>query len=210
MSGAAAKVISFIAQQLKDEQGRQRLLIIIGGIVGSFVLLVMLPGALIAVVFSAGETSYCNPCPEYSAITDRYGERIDPLTGEKGTQHGGLDLAADNGADVVAAMSGTVTAVNTSCTHNFGKTKSCGCGQGYGNYIKIKHKNETSTVYAHLSSVDVKVGDFVDRAEKIGSVGSTGKSTGYHLHFEIIKKSKKLDPEPFLFNIEESETNEQQ
>lgn len=208
MSGVALKAVYSLAQQLKDEQGRQRLLIIVFSVIGAFCLLVILPGAVFSVLLN-GDTAYYNPCPEYSTITDHFGERVDPLTGEKGTQHSGLDLAADNGTDVVAAMSGTVTAINTTCTHNFGKTESCGCGQGYGNYIKIKHQNGTSTVYAHLSSVEVQVGDFVDTAEKIGSVGSTGKSTGFHLHFEIIENGKKIDPEPFIFDEESDVTNEQ-
>ena len=88
------------------------------------------------------------------------------------------------GATVVAADGGTVIESNNTCTHNWGKNGSCGCGGGYGNYVIIDHGNGKTTIYGHLSSASVSSGQTVSRGETIGYVGSTGWSTGAHLHFE--------------------------
>lgn len=103
---------------------------------------------------------------------------VHPAPGSKRTQgiHGynGVDLASAAGTTIRAAAAGTVIVA-----------KASGWNGGYGNYIVIKHANGTQTLYAHLSSVAVGVGQSVDAAEYIGTMGNTGKSTGTHLHFEV-------------------------
>ncbi len=138
------------------------------------------------------------PVPGFTDRTSEYGERWS-------RQHAGIDIAQGGiaGANVVAAGSGTVTVVFNSCSHNYGKdgAKSCGyydskgnwrrCGGGYGNYLYIDHgiyKGEYyRTVYAHLypGSITVRSGQKVGKGQVIGRVGTTGSSTGYHLHYEI-------------------------
>ena len=103
---------------------------------------------------------------------------INPVPGALRTQgiHGynGVDLAAAFGTTVRAAASGNVIV-----------SKAGGWNGGYGNYIVIKHSNGTQTLYAHLSSNSVAVGDYVEQGETIGAMGNTGKSTGVHVHFEV-------------------------
>lgn len=105
---------------------------------------------------------------------------INPAPGSLKTQgiHGynGVDLASGGGArtSIVAAAGGNVIV-----------SKSAGWNGGYGNYIVIKHSNGTQTLYAHLSSNSVGVGEWVDQGQVIGAMGNTGKSTGTHLHFEV-------------------------
>lgn len=106
------------------------------------------------------------------------GSFVNPAPGTKKSQglHGynAVDLAGGVGTGVRSAAAGEVIVA-----------KSSGWNGGYGSYIVIKHKNGTQTLYAHLSRVDVSVGDAVAQAEAIGAVGMTGKSTGPHLHFEV-------------------------
>lgn len=110
--------------------------------------------------------------------------------------HGGIDIAGGGimGAKVVAAAGGTVVSTNTGCTHNWGKYYSCGCGGGYGNYVWINHGNGKETVYAHLSSVAVSTGQYVSADQYLGTVGTTGYSTGPHLHYECRYNGVKYDP----------------
>jgi murein DD-endopeptidase MepM/ murein hydrolase activator NlpD len=89
------------------------------------------------------------------------------------------------GGTCVASQSGTVIGVVNCCTHNFAKNYSCGCGGGYGNYVLISHDGTYSTIYAHMTSAWVSVGQYVNQGDAIGSIGCTGHSTGAHLHFEI-------------------------
>ncbi len=86
----------------------------------------------------------------------------------------GVDIAAPLGTPVVASAGGTVIIARSS-----------GWNGGYGLYVVISHSNGTQTLYAHLSSVNVSVGDSVSKGQVIGKVGNTGKSTGPHLHFEV-------------------------
>ncbi|MBO5104626.1 MAG: M23 family metallopeptidase, partial [Ruminococcus sp.] len=88
-------------------------------------------------------------------------------------------------ATVCAVRDGIVIAVNNSCEHNYGKEGSCGCGGDFGNYVIISHDGTYSTVYAHMAHATVSVGDYVNQGQTIGTVGSTGWSTGPHLHFEV-------------------------
>lgn len=101
-----------------------------------------------------------------------------PVAGGKRSQglhgHNGIDIAAPSGTAVLAAAPGTVIL-----------SKSSGYNGGYGQYIVVKHSNGTQTLYAHLSANNVSSGESVDRGDVIGAVGSTGKSTGNHLHIEV-------------------------
>lgn len=98
--------------------------------------------------------------------------------------HTGLDFAAASGTPVFSALAGTVV--------------EAGWGGAYGNHLIVKHANGVKTLYAHLSSAGVAVGDKVLRGQRIGAVGSTGNSTGPHLHFEVIKSGTQRDPADFL------------
>lgn len=110
--------------------------------------------------------------------------------------HGGIDIAGAGimGTPVVAAADGTVVATNSSCTHNWGKSYSCGCGGGYGNYVMISHVGGKMTVYGHLTSLTVSSGQTVSRGQVIGYVGSTGNSTGPHLHYECRLNGVRYNP----------------
>jgi murein DD-endopeptidase MepM/ murein hydrolase activator NlpD len=128
-----------------------------------------------------GDTSHLNTSGDiakYSSLPKYAGYYIFPTPGAVRTQkmHGnnGVDLGNKTGAPVLAAAGGTVTVA-----------KAGGYNYGYGNYIRITHPNGTETIYGHLSRVDVSVGQTVDKGQQIGAVGSTGNSTGPHLHFEV-------------------------
>ena len=99
--------------------------------------------------------------------------------------HGGIDIgnAGIANANVYAAQEGTVIVASNTCSHNFGKNYTC-CAS-YGNYIIVRHPNGYATLYAHLSSLNVSQGQYVSQGQVIGHVGTTGWSTGYHLHFEV-------------------------
>lgn len=110
-----------------------------------------------------------------------------------GRGHYALDIYTGTmGNAVYASYPGQVIAVNTSCTHNYGKQSSCGCGGGLGNYIFIRHSyNGVNYVsrYGHLTNVNVSVGNYVTKDTVIGTVGSTGYSMGFHLDFRIYQGS---------------------
>lgn len=116
---------------------------------------------------------------------------------DRGYSHGGIDIAGPGimGASVVAACTGTVIDVCNECYHNWGKYGSCGCGGGYGNYVWIDHGNGKATIYAHLTEAVAYVGQEVSTGELIGYVGSTGYSTGPHLHFEARYYGERYNPE---------------
>lgn len=132
--------------------------------------------------FAADE--YLWPIEGYYNISSGFGKRT------SGT-HRGIDInsyggkTSIEGADVLAAKDGVAYAVYTVCGHNYAKIASCGCGGGYGNYVFLRHSDGGETRYAHLAAVNIEVGQTVKRGETVGFVGSTGMSTGYHLHFEI-------------------------
>ena len=132
----------------------------------------------------------------FNTITSYAGNRIHPIT-KQPQNHSGIDISATKGAAVYASAGGTLYVGNSGCTHNYGKSKSCGCGGGYGNYVYIKHSSGAYTYYAHLSSVNVRSGSTVSQGQLIGTVGSTGSSTGFHLHFEMrsgSSSSTRVDP----------------
>ena len=145
--------------------------------------------------YSGGALQF--PCPSYVMVSSRFGGRSSPLAGGS-SYHKGVDLAASIGSNIIAAESGTVIAVYTGCTHNYGKSRSCGCGGGFGNYLMVSHGNGLVTVYAHCTSVLAKTGDFVNRGDVIATVGTTGASTGGHLHFGVLLNGTYVDPAPYI------------
>ncbi|WP_022933215.1 peptidoglycan DD-metalloendopeptidase family protein [Treponema bryantii] len=108
-----------------------------------------------------------------------YGYRIDPIAGVK-SFHTGTDMACPTGTPILAAMSGKVTTT--------------GINRVYGNYVIIDHGNGYQTLYAHMSKIIASKGQWVSQGTRIGLVGSTGYSTGPHLHFTVYKKGKLVDP----------------
>lgn len=137
-------------------------------------------------------SGYQWPAPGFTILTSLWDE-------DRGNRnHGALDIAGGNifGTKVVAAEDGTVNFTYSGCTHNWSKpmSYSCGCGGGYGNYIMLDHGNGYSTLYAHLSSIAVSSGQTVKKGQVIGYVGTTGHSTGPHLHFETRYMGEKYNP----------------
>jgi len=112
-----------------------------------------------------------------------YGMRADPFTGQL-SMHAGLDFAAPQGTPILAAAGGVVTSAEY---HS-----------AFGNSVTIEHGNGLSTLYAHASKLNVNLGDIVRRGEKIAEVGTTGRSTGPHLHFEVHKNRVPQNPKIFL------------
>ncbi len=121
-------------------------------------------------------------------------------------RHYGIDIAGGSisGKKVIASAAGTVSKVYNKCSHNYGKSYSCGCGGGYGNNVRIDHGKYNGkqylTIYAHLksSASGIKVGTKVKGGQTIGYVGSTGWSTGYHLHFGIAVNGGWVNPYPYV------------
>lgn len=138
------------------------------------------------------EGSFLWPVPGYYYVSSEYGYRWGKL-------HKGLDIAGSGikGEPITAANSGEVIFVINNCKHNYGKKKSCGCGGGYGRYCIIDHGGGYTTLYAHATDIIVKEGDHVTTGDVLGYVGSTGYSTGWHLHFEIRIDGKAKDPRKF-------------
>ena len=135
-------------------------------------------------------SGYTWPCPGFYYLSSEWNE-------DRGSyNHGAIDIAGSGimGAPVVAAESGTVIASYNGCPHNWGKNGSCGCGGGYGNYVFIDHGNGKMTVYGHFSNIIVSTGQTVAKGQTIGYVGSTGNSTGPHLHFECRYNGVKYNP----------------
>ncbi len=132
------------------------------------------------------------PVPGFYKVTSPYGKR-------DGTTHRGIDISSSGikGAEITAANSGIVIKVVNGCSHNYGKKKSCGCGGGFGNYCIIDHGGGYTTLYAHAYKITVKENQHVTTGDVIGTVGSTGDSTGYHLHFEIRVNGERKDPQSF-------------
>lgn len=126
--------------------------------------------------------------PTQQPVLDRlagssFGWRIDPVTGQSAL-HTGLDFPAEPGTPILAAAGGVVV---TQEYH-----------PAYGNMVEVDHGNQLVTRYAHASKTWVKRGDLVRRGQKIAAVGSTGRSTGPHLHFEVLVQGVPQDPQKFL------------
>ena len=122
------------------------------------------------------------PLPQSYTITSWFGYREDPFTGEI-AYHSGTDIAAPEGTPILAAADGTVTIANAIDSW----------GGGYGYHIKVNHNDTFDTLYAHCSSICVTVGQEVKQGEVIGYVGTTGNSTGNHLHFEVWQNGERTD-----------------
>ena len=128
----------------------------------------------------SSETGYLWPLPGYYRLSSQFGYRIHPITGVAHS-HTGIDIPASGGTPILAAKSGQVV---TSAYH-----------YSYGNYVVIDHGNGNSTLYAHMSSRAVSEGQMVTQGQVIGYVGTTGSSTGNHLHFEVRDNYTRVDPE---------------
>jgi murein DD-endopeptidase MepM/ murein hydrolase activator NlpD len=122
--------------------------------------------------------------PRISSLTSIFGYRSDPFDSEHAEFHPGIDFKGNKGDDA-------------RCTAN-GRVESAGWYGGYGNCVRIMHANNLETLYGHLSRITVKVGQEVTAGQKIGEVGSTGRSTGTHLHYEIRKNGKPVNPVSYL------------
>ena len=140
----------------------------------------------------SGETAGCEelsagpwepPVQAGYTLTSEFGPRISPTIGVVDF-HTGQDLAAPTGTPVLATFQGTVAFV--------------GVDGGYGNLVRVRHASGVETYYAHLSAFNVQVGDRVQTGEPVGAVGSTGNSTGPHLHLEVRVDDKPTDPVPWL------------
>ena len=129
-------------------------------------------------------SGFLYPLPYRVAITDSYGYRTHPVTGKKTTWHNGVDLAAGAGTAIYATKSGTVTTALRSDI--------------WGNYVVINHGDGFSSLYAHMQGLIVKAGDYVRQGQTIGYVGSTGLSTGPHLHFTIYYNGADVNPMSYI------------
>ncbi|MBO4320134.1 MAG: M23 family metallopeptidase [Treponema sp.] len=116
-------------------------------------------------------------------LTSKFGSRIDPISGVR-KNHTGIDMACPTGTPIKAAMTGTVAFT--------------GYNNTYGYYVIINHHDNYQTLYAHMSKIIAKKGDRVSQGDKIGLVGSTGYSTGPHLHFTVYKNGSLVDPQTLL------------
>lgn len=123
---------------------------------------------------------------DLNRIASGYGSRIDPVY-KTVKFHYGLDFAAPQGTPIYATADGTVTIAGNT-------------GNGYGNYVVINHGYGYETLYGHMVRVKARNGQQVKRGEVIGWVGSTGKSTGPHCHYEVHKYNQKIDPIYFFYN----------
>lgn len=117
-------------------------------------------------------------------LSSRYGRRTDPFTG-KPSWHKGVDFAGKRGSDIVSVAAGVVVA--------------SGARHGFGLLVEVNHGNGYLTRYAHNESNQVKVGDIVTRGQVIAKMGSSGRSTGPHVHFEVLKDGKQQDPAQYLY-----------
>ena len=118
-------------------------------------------------------------------LSSHYGYRADPFSGKK-TFHHGVDIAGKNGTGVLAAASGLVTIASKK--------------NGYGFLIEIDHGDSYISRYGHNKEMLVKVGDLVKQGDVIAKMGSTGRSTGPHVHFEVLRHGKKVNPRKYLYS----------
>jgi murein DD-endopeptidase MepM/ murein hydrolase activator NlpD len=122
--------------------------------------------------------------PVEGSLESGFGGRRNPFGGSSYENHEGQDIEAEMGTPVVAAASGTVVIA--------------GCQNGYGNVVYIDHGNGLSTRYGHLSHIDATIGQRIARGELLGRVGSTGRSTGPHLHYEVRINNDPVNPRAYL------------
>ena len=163
--------MEMLNELLKSEYDRYFLSLIAGGGYGTGVI---------------AEGIYIWPSAASDNITSFFGMRIHPITGVYHF-HNGIDIGAAFGTSVLAAANGTVTTAAFDA-------------EGYGNYAVIDHGHDNRTLYAHMSYVGVSAGQIVSQGQIIGLVGSTGQSTGPHLHFETYVDNARVDPLLFFSN----------
>ena len=190
---AAVRIAAAVLDAAQDRKQSHRTLfisILAGCLAGLFLILSFIPiltclllqGSTDAVPpedLVISESGFCWPTPGYTKITSSYGYRIHPITGSL-KFHSGVDIGARCGSPIVAAADGTVTISVYS--------------NSYGNYVEVDHGGGIRTRYAHMSRRLCQVGDTVAQGETIGLVGSTGNSTGNHLHFELRIRGTTYDP----------------
>ena len=122
--------------------------------------------------------------PKISSFTSFFGYRSDPFNEANAEFHPGIDFKGNHGDEA-------------KCTAN-GKVVAAGWYGGYGKCVRIEHSNNLETLYGHLSRITVEVGQEVTAGQKIGEIGSTGHSTGTHLHYEVRKNGKAVNPMKYL------------
>lgn len=130
-----------------------------------------------------GNISFIWPCPASGRITSAFGGRESPTEGAS-TSHKGIDIGAPSGSKVIAAASGTVVIATYSASA--------------GNYVMLNHGGGVYTVYMHMNSISVSVGQSVSQGQQVGTVGSTGYSTGPHLHFGIRNNGTYINPSAYV------------
>ncbi len=128
------------------------------------------------------------PIPSCYTITGGFGE------GRSYESHGGTDIAAPIGTPIYAANSGTVIDTSNDCSHSSAGVGVCNHGGGYGNHVWIQHDNGYQTIYGHMINTAVSTGEYVSKGQLIGYSGSTGWSTGPHLHFELRINGVRSNP----------------
>jgi len=116
-------------------------------------------------------------------VSSKYGYRSDPFNGRR-AWHAGIDVAGRDGGDIISVAGGVVSFA--------------GDRHGYGNLVEINHGDGLVTRYGHAKSLAVKVGDVVEKGQLIAKMGSTGRSTGPHVHFEVIRNGRTEDPEKYM------------
>ena len=121
--------------------------------------------------------------PVRGRASSEFGPRVHPVTGAR-RDHQGLDIAAPTGTPIAAAAAGRVTFA--------------GQQRGYGNIVIVDHGNGIETRYAHQNAIGVSTGETISAGQRLGTVGSTGLSTGPHLHFEVRRDGAAVDPRQFL------------
>jgi murein DD-endopeptidase MepM/ murein hydrolase activator NlpD len=137
------------------------------------------------------EAEYLSGMPvRQGYMSSPFGRRVHPLTGRL-TKHAGIDFAAKPGSDVVSVAAGVVT---------FSGVKS-----GYGNTVEISHADGYITLYAHNQSNQVQIGDLVQRGQTIAKVGRSGRASGYHVHFEVSKNGKQVNPAGYIARVDVEE-----
>ncbi len=137
-----------------------------------------------AIATAIQNTAFSFIMPTVGEISSPFGWRINPVTGKR-QLHKGIDIAAPTGAPILAASDGIVSDAGWD-------------DGGYGNFVELRHLDGSLTLYAHTNRVLVAKGQQVSQGQIIAEVGSTGRSTGPHLHFEVHIDKKAVDPTPFI------------
>jgi murein DD-endopeptidase MepM/ murein hydrolase activator NlpD len=132
---------------------------------------------------AAERAPFAQPVRTNVRFTSGFGNRRDPKTGRT-RMHNGVDFAGPRGTAIHATSEGTVI--------------TAGWEGGYGNTVVIRHAFGIETLYAHLSSIDVRVGQRVSRGDRIGGMGTTGRSTGVHLHYEVRLGGTPVNPMTYI------------